>query len=106
MLSYISIAQLNTPAINPNKFKGVLYDLKTGHRLEGASISIECDQTKVNTLTDENGYFILHGAPTNCFTVTITMPGFERKVLEHVNNILEVEYYIGLEQTKVKQSIN
>ena len=106
MVSWFSRAQVQSPMIQPNVFKGVLYDLTTGQRLEGASISIECDTIQTATLTDENGYFILHGAPTTCFKITISMTGFEDKVLEKVSNVLEVEYYIGLEQTKVKQSIN
>lgn len=106
MLSLFSRAQIQSAMIQPNVFKGVLYDLSSGQRLEGASISIECDKVKVNTLTDENGYFILSGAPNTCFKITISMPGFEDKILDNVSNVLEVEYYIGLDQQKVKQSIN
>ncbi|NOT38466.1 MAG: carboxypeptidase regulatory-like domain-containing protein [Saprospiraceae bacterium] len=105
MLSLFSRAQVQSALIQPNTFKGVLYNINSGQRLEGASISIECDQVKVSTLTDENGYFVLQGAPNSCFKITISMPGFEDKVLDNVNNILEVEYFIGLDENRVRQSI-
>ncbi|NOT38467.1 MAG: carboxypeptidase regulatory-like domain-containing protein [Saprospiraceae bacterium] len=105
MLSLISIAQEQTALVHPNTIKGVLYNTKTGQRLEGASISLECALVKVTTLTDENGYFAIQGASGSCFKITISMPGFEDKVLENVNNILEAEYFIGLDENKVRQVI-
>ncbi|MEO6188975.1 MAG: carboxypeptidase-like regulatory domain-containing protein [Saprospiraceae bacterium] len=99
-------AQVNTSIFPTETFRGVLYDLQTGQHLEGASISIECDQISVTTMTDDSGYFTLSGAPKSCFKVKISMSGFEDKVLENINRVQDVEYYIGLEQKKVQQPKN
>ncbi|HMW37768.1 MAG: carboxypeptidase-like regulatory domain-containing protein [Saprospiraceae bacterium] len=84
-------------------FRGVLYDLHSGNHLEGAAISLLCDQKQFSVMTDENGYFMLPAIPKGCFTMKISMTGFEDKVLDNINSFKDVEYYIGLEQKKVQQ---
>ncbi len=99
-LSAFLNAQYNS---NTDVFRGVLYDLQTGQHLEGATVTIECDNTRLITMTDDNGYFALSNNPKLCYKVKISMSGFEEKILENINRFQDVEYYIGLEQKKVQQ---
>ncbi|MEP7195947.1 MAG: carboxypeptidase-like regulatory domain-containing protein [Saprospiraceae bacterium] len=103
LISIFSKAQTASTLANPEIFRGVLYDLSSGQHLEGASVSIECDAAKIATMTDDNGYFMLMGAPKSCLRIRISMTGYEDKILENIQRVQDVEYYIGLEQKRVKQ---
>ncbi len=103
LLNLFANAQLNPSVANTEVFRGVLYDLQTGEHLEGASVSIECDNKLISTLTDDQGYFILVDAPKSCLSIKISMSGYEDRVLENITRVKDVEYYIGLDPKKVMQ---
>ena len=100
-LSAFSNAQLNSET-HPEIFRGVLFDLKTSQPIEGALLTISSPLGEMVTMTDEEGFFIVPGAPKSNFRVIISMTGYEDKVLEQVSRVNDVEYHIGLEPKKVK----
>ena len=100
-LSAFSNAQLNSET-HPEIFRGVLFDLKSNQPIEGALLTISSTLGEMITMTDEEGFFIVPGAPKSNFKVVISMTGYEDKILEQVNRVSDVEYHIGLEPKRVK----
>ncbi|MBK7230981.1 MAG: carboxypeptidase-like regulatory domain-containing protein [Saprospiraceae bacterium] len=101
MMSVFVNAQLNDGS-KPEIFKGVVYDLKTSQPLNGAEIKIQTLVGEMITLSDDLGYFLLTGVAKTPFNITISMTGYEDKILHQVNKVEDVEYYIGLEPKGVK----
>ena len=103
-ISLITNAQWMTNN-QPDAIRGVLYDKNTNLKIEAAMITVETNSTTLSTMTDADGYFLIKGLPKEGVTIKISMPGYEEKVISNFSHFDDVEFYIGLDQKKVKHQI-
>ncbi len=83
------VASLTAPSfgqtIPTSTLTGTVKDA-TGGVIPGAEVVVTDPATgrTFNTLTDDNGYFAVASVPASTYTVTVTVPGFKKAVIENV----------------------
>ena len=74
-LSFLSSTPFISYGSTTGAIEGIVRDRDTNQPMEGAEISV--DGTRLRSVTDDEGYYVLPGVPTGIREVTVTLEGYQ-----------------------------